>query len=277
MERFDWYKASFPGVDADEFLGEWMDQFPLSSFTPAKGQHGYTHGGVIRIGDFDAARLLFGGNNDAPMNVAASGMQTQRFVDFARATFPDHSVTRLDPCIDFESPGAWTYLLDAVVDTKHHHKVKSREMGDWLDGGLKGRTIYLGAPSSDVQFRLYEKGKQLGEGYSPDWVRAELQWRPKKLAKLSCASIMPETCWGASRWSQDLRQRFGMAGVEKVEKEGWQRTPLEARVSALVKQYGRTLMELQELLGSPEQVGSHLFEKMVQRQSPLKADGRSKP
>ncbi len=50
--------------------------------------------------------------------------------------------------------------------------------GDWLDGGAstKGRTLYVGNRDSGKLARIYEKGKQLGDGSSP-WTRVEVEWR----------------------------------------------------------------------------------------------------
>lgn len=255
-ERFDWYQASFPGVDADEFLGQWMADHDMTSFRPAAGRHGYSHGGLVTLGDTEVLRMLFGGNADAPINVTASGAHTETLVKFARRRFPLHRVTRLDPCIDFEGAGAWSVLLDRTVDVKEAHRISSREAGDWLDGGVKGRTIYLGSPQSDVQFRLYEKGKQLGQG--PDWVRAELQVRPKGITRDACAKATPAECWGFSRWSNDLRTRFGLAGVPRLNREVVQHSGLELRKRAMLKQYGATIRELLAIMGSPEALGVDL-------------------
>ena len=50
--------------------------------------------------------------------------------------------------------------------------------GDWLDGEVstKGRTLAIGNRASGKYARIYEKGKQLGEGSSP-WTRIEVEWR----------------------------------------------------------------------------------------------------
>ena len=50
--------------------------------------------------------------------------------------------------------------------------------GDWLEGeaSTKGRTLGIGNRSSGKYARIYEKGKQLGEGASP-WTRVEVEWR----------------------------------------------------------------------------------------------------
>ncbi|MDI1302098.1 MAG: replication initiation factor domain-containing protein [bacterium] len=52
--------------------------------------------------------------------------------------------------------------------------------GDWLSGedSTKGRTVGIGNRQSGKYCRIYEKGKEQGDGSSP-WVRAEVEWRGK--------------------------------------------------------------------------------------------------
>ena len=84
-ERFDWYQASFPAVSPDEFIGGFMAANSMASFFPQLGRHGYTNGAVIRLGEIDLLRLLWGGNCDAPLNATASGRQTMAFAHWARS------------------------------------------------------------------------------------------------------------------------------------------------------------------------------------------------
>lgn len=51
-------------------------------------------------------------------------------------------------------------------------------IGDWLEGesSTKGRTLGIGNRASGKYARIYEKGKQLGEGDSK-WTRFEVEWR----------------------------------------------------------------------------------------------------
>lgn len=49
-----------------------------------------------------------------------------------------------------------------------------RQQGNWLTPDHKGRTFYVGARTNGKLIRVYEKGKQLGDGNSP-WVRFEVE------------------------------------------------------------------------------------------------------
>jgi len=46
--------------------------------------------------------------------------------------------------------------------------------GDWIGDGSRGRTLYIGRRQHGKLLRVYEKGKQLGDAFSP-WVRWELE------------------------------------------------------------------------------------------------------
>jgi DNA relaxase NicK len=249
-ERFDWYQATVPGVDEEEILGSYLADEPMSSFFPVGGEtHGYARAGVIRVGDADVLRLLWGGNNDAAPNIRFSGEQAAQGASWLRSRFPNHAVTRADACVDFEDENAWTILLDRCMEVKRECKVASGVAGDWLDDGSpKGRTLYLGASSSVVRTRLYEKGKQQKQGL--DWVRAEVQVRPKKpLERYACSCATPAQIWGLSRWTMQLRERFDLSEVPKMCREVTNRTAFDARKDWLLRQGGNTLKEWAEMLG----------------------------
>ena len=54
------------------------------------------------------------------------------------------------------------------------------QAGNWIEPTGKGRTLYVGSRSSGKLLRIYEKGLQLGRGFSElykNWVRTELELR----------------------------------------------------------------------------------------------------
>jgi len=57
-------------------------------------------------------------------------------------------------------------------------KPRSECFGDWLDGeaSSRGRTLGIGSRGAGKYCRIYEKGKQLGDGASR-WTRVEVEWR----------------------------------------------------------------------------------------------------
>ena len=61
--------------------------------------------------------------------------------------------------------------------------------------------------------------------------------------------------WGASRHSRLIYKRLKGFSPGDVIRETPRKTDLERRFHAMTKQYGKTIAELVEVLGSPEAVG----------------------
>ncbi|MEB3029891.1 hypothetical protein VJI72_08880, partial [Parvimonas micra] len=74
---------------------------------------------------------------------------------------------------------------------------------------------YMGATTSDVRVRLYEKTAELRRSLPPSrWgeipenvVRLETQVRPRKKYKAVAAAVDAEQAWGFSRWTAELALR----------------------------------------------------------------------
>lgn len=57
---------------------------------------------------------------------------------------------------------------------------KCNMVGDWSEGGRKGRSFYIGSKEAGKQTNIYEKGAQLfGEKDATGWMRAELRYGNK--------------------------------------------------------------------------------------------------
>lgn len=208
MPKFDWYQASVvEGVD--NLLESACGYFPDHDFRPDRGISQYDHcmafyapGALTR-----SFEINFGGNNNAPPNVKATGGKAPAVSDWLRVSHPVHRVTRLDSACDLWGEG----LADQVfedMDRVHHATPRLKRSDHGFHSPENGRTYYLGAPSSRVRVRAYEKGLEQGLGnYEPHcwWLRLELQMRPPKAADGRRAAVLtPFAAWGASTWSRDL-------------------------------------------------------------------------
>lgn len=216
--EFDWYAAT---IDDDpttiaEALASWLG----GSWRTTRGMRNYSAGAeIVRDGDV-IARMLYGGNGDAPPNAWASGADTPPFVEAVRALWPRHRVTRVDSAYDFKVGEPWAKLLGLCEHVARHlpdgterkRPLALDTRGDWrTEGSPKGRTLYVGSMQSPVFARLYEKGKQMrgafpdqADKYSAGWVRLELQVEPQKAAKWEYATLSPEEVWGAAKWARQL-------------------------------------------------------------------------
>lgn len=192
------------------------------------------------------------------------GTMSEQVITQIRAKVPDHNCTRVDSAHDIDVPGAWDDLLAVMMDVKAEFKLKGERRGDW-DFPDDGRTQYLGAPTSPVRVRLYEKGKQPEYRHAcrENWVRIEAQVRPQKESRRAFASLDASEVWGASKFTRELAVRAfaldaGVFPAGGVKREN----DLERRLHWLIEQYAPTLMELRQAVGSWECVGLSL-EEMV--------------
>jgi hypothetical protein len=240
MLRFDAYTASVRGVGFRELCA--IVDFEGSKVTGGRGYHGYGERISFRdAGGTEIASVSHGGTNAKTPMLEVTGERTPKIVPVFREAFPAHSCSRVDSAYDLEKTGAWDELLGEVLAVKAKHKLKGEQRGDWQDFPEDGRTMYLGAPTSTVRTRLYEKGKQpeyraLGH---PDWVRLEIQVRPAKDAKSVYAGLTPEQVWGASRYTRDLAARVLQKDLDAFPAGTvWKETSEQQKRRAGARQYG---------------------------------------
>ena len=256
---FDWYAASFPGVDADEFVGEFLAAHDMVSVSDYVGKtHGYERGIRLVCGEQVVASVLWGGNQDAPLNAWASGSRAPGFSEWARRFFPDHYLTRADSAIDLNRHGAWAELQDLFFDLRQEHpKVQTSVVGD-LFGGRKGVTYYMGSVKSEARMRFYQKGLQHPEACQPHHVRAEYMVKPKGMMRYAFARAPASALWSYSPLARSAFERLSGFDPGQALRDTPRRTDLERRFAAMVRQYGRTIEELLALLGSHDALGEAL-------------------
>lgn len=273
----DFYRASLPGVDADEFLGEitsWSGGLIYPTRIPTWG---YDQVHEVRVGETRVCLVRHGGNQGAPISVEADGFASRDFTRLVRDRWPNHYVTNIHTAYDFDDESMWGKMLDLHCDIgQEWPKLHRSEVGCLMSG--KGASLYQGAPSSAVRTILYQKGlqKQYRHYERPNWCRAEARYRPQKLLERLCAASMaPGMVWGASRHSKLIHERLMGFSPGDVIRETPRRTDLERRFDAMVRQYGRTVSELVDLLGSPEAVGVALASGSLPPFSAEQADVRT--
>lgn len=75
-------------------------------------------------------------------------------------------ITRVDPALDLKDIDINDY---AIIDSL------SRKYNSWHSGSGRLETYYIGAPTSDIRIRIYDKALEQGE--KGDWWRIECQLR----------------------------------------------------------------------------------------------------
>lgn len=261
LTRFDAYTATTRATTGPECFGMLFQAD--DKFREARGHHGFAHRASFTGPDgSEAASVSWGGTHNDLVMIEAKGERTPRIVDRIRATF-EHRCTRVDSCHDVEAPGAFESLLAPCLQVKRDHKLKGSKAGDWEDFPEDGRTLYIGANTSPVKLRLYEKGHQPEYRHlnRPDWVRIELQVRPAKDAKDMFSQADSLAVWGASKWSRELASLVLAAEIAPLPAGTvYKLTEQDRALRWMCKQYGVSLMGLHSELGGWEEVGVKLGE-----------------
>lgn len=257
--RFDAYTATSREFNPHQALA--MIQQPGDEVTEGRGFHSF--GSRVSVKDASGSEVgavSYGGRQEGRTMIEVKGERSPAVVEAIRA-FP-HQATRLDSCVDWEYPGCFEDRLQLVTECKASSRLYGERRGDW-DMPELGRTVYLGAPTSAVRFRLYEKGKQPEYRHllRPDLVRAEIQIRPEKAAKKGFSERTPLECWGVSPWSRRMAREWLLAQLDPCP-PGYVRreTSRDRALRFMAGQYGGHLRSLYEDLGSWECVGLTLRE-----------------
>lgn len=261
LTRFDAYTATTRAAKHPELINMCLQAG--DKLRQGKGHHGFAE--RLSFTDYtgtEAGSISWGGTHRDLVMIEAKGERTPEIVDRLRSAY-EHRCTRVDSCYDVDEPGAFEMLLKPCIQVKKAFKLKGSKAGDWEDFPEDGRTLYVGANSSPVKARLYEKGlqPQLRHANRPNLVRLELQVRPAKDAKDSYSKVDSLAVWGASAWTRELAALVLAAELAPLPPGTIHK--LSERDKALhfmCKQYGGHLMGLRNELGSWEDVGLQLAE-----------------
>jgi hypothetical protein len=261
LTRFDAYTATTRAAKADDLIPLlWQGDEKIRQ---GRGHHGFEHRVSLSGPDgSETGSVSWGGTHGELVMMEAKGERTPRIVDRLRSKY-EHRCTRVDSCYDVEEPGAFENLLQPCLQVKKDYKLKGSKAGDWEDFPEDGRTLYVGANTSPVKLRLYEKGHQPEYRHlnRPDWVRIELQVRPTKDAKDAYSTADSLAVWGASAWTRELAGMVLAAELAPLPPgTTYKQTEEERAIHFLCKQYGNHLMSMRNRVGSWEQVGLELAE-----------------
>ena len=253
MPHCDWYQATideYPQTVGDALLRELPGAI---GFEAGRGRQNYH--ASMRVHDADGetlATILHGGPNGAP-NAWASGDRAEAFSAVLRKCFPNvHRVTRFDSAEDVY--GDYPTIRDRCRALAAPAGVSGYEIA--AHGDEKGSTDYLGAKTSRVQHRCYEKGKQVAplaqdpSSVPLNWVRLEVQWRPTKTARDPAAVVSADQVWGVSPWVQAIRREVIGAQVERLRSRPKMLSDDDICHAALIRQYGPYMSRLRIKEGS---------------------------
>lgn len=292
--RFDWYQGTIqddPRVVLDTMakLGHEVRRNDrvgkMYRYTNGFEVHHNEHGVV--------ASIACGGNGDENSAHAwATSDSAEEFANLVRDQWPDrHLVTRIDAAQDFVDPNAFRKLRRVGRRIARDKSMKFPMVADPLNPQA-GRTQYIGSPTSEYRARIYEKGWEvyqkglsalrgrfvpdpdsvrievpsLGVTCSPsDWVRCELQARPKdEDARRKAAMATPEQVWSFTEWAQEFARDALALDLERFYIRQRKLTTDERALRWMCRQYANVLHRTMGDLGDWACVGLQIGEILDQ-------------
>lgn len=195
-----------------------------------KGHDFYRHRWSIERNGQECGWVGFLASGDSPRQQAqAKTMHVNLYgsaCTFAQHGWRDHmanlvdhlggTITRCDLALDFFNGlkgGMARVLADyqAGLCDVGGKRPNCNMVGDWTEGGRKGRSFYIGSKEAGKQTNVYEKGAQLfGEQDATNWMRVELRYGNKLRHLPSDMLRRPSDFFaGASDWHAQLLREAG--------------------------------------------------------------------
>lgn len=240
---WDYYEATLTGV---------FDPAPVlqnlglaDTATQGSAHRNYPASYVCELPSGGSIQIWYGAQLE--VHVVLTSAACDDLVPVLRRLWP-HRVSRADVALDYDYPHAFDRIhraLHALAREFKPRPVQTSVAGDWLDGEA-GRTLYLGARSSRLLVRVYEKGHEQAAAhpdqgpFSLDWTRVEWQVRPDSRHKGIASSLPPAELASSTRFGGEVLAHLAGASQPALP---LQRVPSTDPLYWLVQQYGRVLRE----------------------------------
>lgn len=253
---WDWSATTHDG--REDVVNDLLDSLGAVVWLPGKGLQGWSQSVKgYDAGGYALGAVYFGGGREDVHVVSTSAAADDARLgvvgmDRARTARVD---TRVDSLVPFED---LTGLLEEAANTYGSRivKMESSQRGESL-----GRTVYLGAPSSAVRVRLYEKWLESPGQYVEGTNRVEVQLRPPSKAKERVSSWSRAQTFCASKVTRDLANMLGADLAPKSSLHVAKGTPdLERTLQVMGEQYGSAVERwLRVSGGDVDKVLDHLI------------------
>lgn len=225
---------------------------------PGKGLQGWSQS--VEAFDeqgFALGRIYFGGGRE-DVHVVSSSTPADQVRDLvcldAKRVRTARVDTRVDSLVPFEE------LAGILEYAASGYGSMITRMESSVRGESTGRTVYLGAPSSAVRVRLYEKWLESPGEYVEGTNRVEVQLRPPSKAKERVSGWNRAQTFCASKVTQELADRLGADLVPAASLHVRRGTPdLERTIEAMAEQYGKAARRYCEVFGSVDDLLERLL------------------
>lgn len=237
-------KAAFlgEGVVLADTVADLLRRLGAVVTLPGKGLQGWARSvEAYDAGGYKTGAVYFGGGRDDVhvRSTSAAADEARVTVATAGRVKTARVDTRVDSLVPFDELAA--ILCDA--SDAYGSQIVYVESG-WRPGEHQtgGRTVYLGAPSSAIRVRLYEKWLESPGQYVEGTNRLEVQLRPPSRAKERVSGWSRAQTFCASRVTQHLASRLGTDLVPRASLHVARDTPdLERTLEVMGQQYGRAV------------------------------------
>lgn len=244
---WDW-TATTHAVEDDRTVERLLKALGGVTFAPGKGIHGWSKSVLA----YDAAGYSLGAVYSGGGREDCHVLATSAAADTVRPLVSDlfHARTsRVDTRVDTLAPfEELTAILYAAAETYNSTTLymESRRGGK----EALGRTLYLGAPSSAVRMRVYEKHLQAPGEYEPGTNRVEVQLRPPSKVKGDVSAWTPAQTFGVSKPTRDVAALLKTELAPKTSLHVSRGTPdLMRTMKVMGKQYGPAFEKFMEWSG----------------------------
>lgn len=234
---WDWTATTHEGRTGivDDLLGAMGAAVTIEG----KGLHGWAQSlQAYDAEGYSIGGVYFSGGRD-DVHVLATSAAADPVRHALRENFPGKTA-RVDTRVDTLTPWA-----DLAAVAESAAAIYGSELVDYRrrkNGEECGRTIYLGAPSSAVRVRMYEKWLESPGEYPEGTNRVEVQLRPASNVKAKVSAWDPADTFCASKVTRHLAELLGDDAAPKNSLHVKRGTPdLERAVRAAAAQYGPTL------------------------------------
>lgn len=233
---WDWSATTHEA--ADGIVNDLIESMGYEYVLPGGGIQGWSQSVVAYDGlGYKLGTVYFGGGRDdvhvlATSEVADETRTRVAGIQRARTARVD---TRVDSLVSFDD---LTAIMEDAAQTYGSTitTMESKQRGQSL-----GRTVYLGAPSSAIRVRLYEKWLE-SPGMFPDGEhvnRVEVQLRPASRVKARVTGWSRAETFCASKVTRRLAELLGADLVPKNSLHVAKPTPdLERTLEVMGQQYG---------------------------------------
>lgn len=230
---------------------------------PGKGLQGWSSS----VKGYDAegyllASVYFGGGREDVHVVSTSGAADAARRAVLGSEGSGARTARVDTRVDTLVPFA---DLRGVCESVAGHKARLTYMESHQGGESMGRTLYVGAPSSSVRVRVYEKWLEAPGEYLEGTNRVEVQLRPPSRAKEMVSGWAPAETFCASQLTRRLASELGTEVAHPGTLEKARATPdLEQTLASMGEQYGPSVERWLAVSGGDvDTVLGYLLERKV--------------